>query len=87
MWRVLEYVVTLPDAHHAHHAYGKGAHPNGNYAITIFAFDHLFGTAKIVNQRQTQYGLPIAKRLHWGEELFWPLVRKPLLPKPASNKG
>jgi sterol desaturase/sphingolipid hydroxylase (fatty acid hydroxylase superfamily) len=82
LWRVLERYITLPDTHHAHHAYGKGAHPNGNYAVTLFVFDRWFGTAKIPNQRQRQFGLPISKRLHWAEELLWPLVRKPLLPKP-----
>ncbi|NRB38235.1 MAG: sterol desaturase family protein [Pseudomonadales bacterium] len=80
-WRVLERVITLPDTHHAHHAYGKGAHPNGNYAITLFIFDTWFGTAKVPNQKQHKFGLPIAKRLHWAEELFWPIIKKPLGPK------
>ncbi|CAH0992476.1 hypothetical protein SIN8267_02602 [Sinobacterium norvegicum] len=83
-WQVLERYITLPDTHHAHHAYGKGAHPNGNYAVTLFVFDRWFGTAKIPNRRQQQFGLPISPRLHWAEELFWPLVKKPLLPKPAK---
>jgi len=81
MWWVVERIITLPDTHHAHHAYGKSAHPNGNYAVTIFLFDILFGTAKIPNSTQKNYGLPISTRLHWAEELFWPLVKKPLLPK------
>ena len=85
-WSVLEHVITLPDTHHAHHAYGKGAHPNGNYAVTLFIFDTIFGTAKIPNRKQTQFGLPIAKRLHWAEELFWPVVKKPLAPKPPKQK-
>ncbi|WP_372876771.1 sterol desaturase family protein [Spongiibacter marinus] len=84
VWKVIERVVTLPDTHHAHHAYGKSAHPNGNYAVTVFLFDMLFGTAKIPNGRQTRYGLPISPRLHWAEELLWPVVRKPLLPKPEQ---
>jgi sterol desaturase/sphingolipid hydroxylase (fatty acid hydroxylase superfamily) len=83
-WKVLERVVTLPDAHHAHHAYGREAHPNGNYAISIFLFDVLFGTARTPNCRQTQFGLPISPRLHWAEELLWPVVSKPLLPKPVK---
>jgi len=86
LWWVMERVITLPDTHHAHHAYGKGAHPNGNYAVTLFIYDIIFGTAYIPNRRQTQYGLPIAERLHWAEELFWPLVQKPLLPKPVLSK-
>ncbi|GAB3288480.1 sterol desaturase family protein [Parahaliea aestuarii] len=84
LWWVIERVITLPDTHHAHHAYGRSAHPNGNYAVTFFLFDVMFGTAKIPNARQQHYGLPISPRLHWAEELLWPVVRKPLLPKPAS---
>ncbi|WP_101760473.1 sterol desaturase family protein [Oceanicoccus sp. KOV_DT_Chl] len=84
-WWLIERVITLPDTHHAHHAYGKSAHPNGNYAVTLFIYDIIFGTAKIPNSRQTQYGLPISARLHWAEELFWPAIKKPLLPKPAKT--
>lgn len=86
LWWVLERVITLPDAHHAHHAYGKSAHPNGNYAVTLFIFDIIFGTAKIPNSKQVNYGLPISPRLHWAEELFWPVVKKPLLPKPVKTE-
>lgn len=86
LWRVMEKVITTPDAHHAHHAYGRGAHPNGNYAISIFLFDVLFGTARNPRQAQENFGLPISPRLHWAEELFWPLVQKPLLPKPAKTE-
>jgi sterol desaturase/sphingolipid hydroxylase (fatty acid hydroxylase superfamily) len=85
VWKVIEKIMTLPDTHHAHHAYGRGAHPNGNYAISIFLFDVIFGTAKNPNQRQKNFGLPISPRLHWAEELFWPVVKKPLLPKPAKR--
>lgn len=85
LWWVIERVITLPDTHHAHHAYGRSAHPNGNYAVTFFLFDVLFGTAKIPNARQENYGLPISPRLHWAEELLWPVVRKPLLPRPEST--
>lgn len=80
-WRVFEKVITTPDAHHAHHAYGKNGHTNGNYAVTLFIFDVLFGSAKLPRSRQQNYGLPISERLHWAEELFWPLVKKPLAPK------
>ncbi len=76
-WRVLEKVITLPDTHHAHHAWGPGSHLNGNYAITLFIFDVLFGTAKIPNRRQKRFGLPKGRSYHWTEELFWPIVRKP----------
>lgn len=83
LWHVLERVITLPDAHQAHHAWGaQQAHPNGNYAVTIFAYDILFGTAKLPVKRQEKFSLPISPRLPWSEELLWPLVRRPLLPKP-----
>jgi sterol desaturase/sphingolipid hydroxylase (fatty acid hydroxylase superfamily) len=85
LWRILERVITLPDAHQAHHAWGaEQAHPNGNYAVTLFFFDILFGTAKLPVKRQEKFGLPISPRLHWAEELLWPFVRKPLLPKPKN---
>jgi len=80
-WPLIENTITLPDTHQAHHAYGREAHPNGNYAVTLFFFDRWFGTAKIPRARQQRFGLPISPRLHWAEELFWPLVRKPLKPK------
>ncbi|MGI9278300.1 MAG: sterol desaturase family protein [Endozoicomonas sp.] len=76
-WRVLEKVITLPDTHHAHHAWGPGSNLNGNYATTLFIFDTVFGTAKIPNRAQKRYCLPKAKNLDWKEELFWPLIRKP----------
>lgn len=85
VWKVIERVLTLPDTHHAHHAYGKTAHPNGNYAVTVFLFDVLFGTAKIPNSKQQNYGLPISTRLHWAEELFWPVIKKPLLAKTETT--
>ena len=85
LWLALEKVITLPDAHHAHHAYGRGAHANGNYAVTLFVFDHLFGTAKNPHQRQVNVGLPISPRLHWAEELMWPIIKKPLLAKNTSK--
>lgn len=80
VWRIVEQVITLPDTHHAHHAYGASGHMNGNYAVTIFAFDTIFGTARIPNTRQKKFGLATARRFHWADELFWPVVRKPMLP-------
>jgi len=79
-WTIIERYITLPDAHHAHHAFGDNSHPNGNYAISVFFFDIYYGTAKIPNSRQTNYGLPISARLPWKEEILWPLVKEELLP-------
>ncbi|MDX1734662.1 MAG: sterol desaturase family protein [Halioglobus sp.] len=82
LWRIVERIITLPDAHQAHHAWGsEQAHPNGNYAVTLFFYDILFGTAKLPVRRQEKFGLPISPRLPWAEELLWPFVRRPLLPR------
>lgn len=75
VFNVLEKIVTLPDTHHAHHGMGRHAHMRGNYAVTIFLFDVLLGTARIPRTRQERFGLP--GRFDWKEELFWPLLRRP----------
>jgi sterol desaturase/sphingolipid hydroxylase (fatty acid hydroxylase superfamily) len=74
MFNLLEKIVTLPDTHHAHHGMGRSAHMRGNYAVTIFLFDVLLGTARIPRARQDRFGLP--GRFDWKEELFWPVLRK-----------
>lgn len=74
VFNVLEKVITLPDTHHAHHGLGKLAHMRGNYAVTIFLFDILLGTARIPRARQVRFGLP--GRFDWKEELFWPVLRR-----------
>jgi sterol desaturase/sphingolipid hydroxylase (fatty acid hydroxylase superfamily) len=75
---VLERVITLPDTHHAHHGFGRRAHVRGNYAVTLFFFDVLLGTARIPHDRQRRFGL--AGRFDWKEELLWPIFRA----RPAS---
>jgi sterol desaturase/sphingolipid hydroxylase (fatty acid hydroxylase superfamily) len=75
VFRVLEKVVTLPDTHHAHHGFGRRAHVRGNYAVTIFLFDVLLGTALIPHARQQRFGL--GRRFDWKEELLWPVFRAP----------
>lgn len=84
LWLAVARVITTPDTHHAHHGMGRNANSRGNYAVTFFLWDTLFGTARIPLLEQTAIGLPHSGRLHWAEELFWPLVRKPLAPKPAA---
>lgn len=83
-WRMAR-VITTPDTHHAHHGMGRAGHTKGNYAVVLFLWDTLFGTGKIPQQRQPAVGLPISGRLHWAEELFWPVVRKPLAEKPTAD--
>jgi len=70
---VVEKILTLPDTHHAHHGLGQHAYMRGNYAVTIFLFDILLGTARIPRQAQERFGLP--GRFDWKEELFWPVMR------------
>jgi len=74
VFNVLEKVITLPDTHHAHHGLGRQAHMRGNYAVTIFLFDMLLGTARIPRAPQERFGLP--GRFDWKEELLWPLMRR-----------
>lgn len=85
VWRGFERVVTTPDTHHAHHGMGRMANARGNYAVVFFLWDTLFGTGKIPRARQSAVGLPLSGRLHWAEELFWPLVRKPVAPRGATE--
>ncbi len=87
LWMGFSRVVTTPDTHHAHHGMGPDANVKGNYAVVFFLWDTLFGTGKIPMKAQRAIGLPISGRLHWAEELFWPLVRKPLAPKPGADRA
>lgn len=83
VFRVLEKIITLPDTHHAHHGLGRHAYARGNYAVTLFCFDVLLGTARIPHARQERFGLP--GRFDWKEELLWPLFRSGLLPRAAAR--
>lgn len=85
LWAVVRKVITTPDTHHAHHGMGREAHSRGNYAVVFFLWDTLFGTGKIPQQVQTRIGLPHSGRLHWAEELLWPLVSKPVAPRSAVS--
>lgn len=80
---VIEKFITLPDTHHAHHGLGRHGHARGNYAVTIFWFDVLLGTAKFPHARQERFGLP--GQFDWKEELFWPLFRKGMIRKPIPG--
>jgi len=84
VFSVVEKIITLPDAHHAHHGLGKQSHMNGNYAVTFFIFDILLGTAKLPNARQERYGLPM--RFDWKEELLWPVFRAPAIDRSQRRR-
>lgn len=83
VFRVVENLLTLPDTHHAHHGLGRHAHARGNYAVTLFFLDRLYGTAKIPRARQERFGLP--GRFDWKEELFWPVFRRGIQRGPAVD--
>lgn len=87
LWLAFARVITTPDTHHAHHGMGRDAHARGNYAVTFFLWDTLLGTGRIPLAEQTAIGLPHSGRLHWGEELFWPLVRKPVQGRPVAPEA
>jgi sterol desaturase/sphingolipid hydroxylase (fatty acid hydroxylase superfamily) len=87
LWLAFARVITTPDTHHAHHGMGRNANARGNYAVTFFLWDTLFGTGRIPLAEQTAIGLPHSGRLHWAEELFWPLVRKPVGARPVVPKA
>lgn len=85
LWSVLSRIITTPDTHHAHHGMGRASHSRGNYAVVFFLWDTLFGTGKIPRAEQTRIGLPHSGRLHWAEELFWPLIKKPVAPRTMES--
>ncbi len=85
VWALVRRAITTPDTHHAHHGMGRAAHSRGNYAVVFFLWDTLFGTGKIPQQVQERIGLPHSGRLHWAEELFWPLVTRPVASRAASE--
>lgn len=68
---VVEKIITLPDTHHAHHGLGRHSHMVGNYAVTFFFLDVLFGSAKFPHARQEKFGLP--QKFDWWQEMFWPV--------------
>lgn len=85
VWRLLARIVTTPDTHHAHHGLGRHANVRGNYAVVFFLWDTLLGTGRIPAARQEAVGLPHSGRIHWAEELLWPLVRRPLAPAAVTE--
>lgn len=74
VWLV-EHIFTTPDAHHAHHAYGRQGAPTGNFAPVIILWDFVFGTAHLPHQRQELIGIEDDPVLPWYRQLWWPLFR------------
>jgi sterol desaturase/sphingolipid hydroxylase (fatty acid hydroxylase superfamily) len=71
--RKLQFFVTTPDTHHAHHGVGgEKANPNGNYAPLFFFYDVLFGTAKNPIARQDSVGIEVGGDLPWYRQLLSP---------------
>lgn len=67
----LQYFITTPDTHHAHHGMGPESNPNGNYAPMFFFYDVIFGSAKNPRQRQSQVGIEDTS-LTWWRQLWSP---------------
>jgi sterol desaturase/sphingolipid hydroxylase (fatty acid hydroxylase superfamily) len=72
---IFEHIFTTPDAHHAHHGYGKHGVPMGNFAPVIILWDFVFGTATLPHQAQQKVGIEGESELSWYRQLWWPLVR------------
>ncbi|MFK7730850.1 MAG: sterol desaturase family protein [Pseudomonadales bacterium] len=72
LMRRLQYVITLPDTHHAHHGMGPESNPNGNYAPMFFFYDVLFNTAKNPVSRQSEVGIDTAETTSWWRQLWSP---------------
>lgn len=74
VWAV-EHLLTTPDAHHAHHAFGKNGMPMGNYAPVMIFWDFVFGTAKLPHRAQEHIGIQDDPNYPWYQQLFWPVFR------------
>ena len=72
LMRKIQYIITLPDTHHAHHGMGENANPNGNYAPLFFFYDVMFGTAKNPRQRQETVGIEANEHRSWWRQLWSP---------------
>ncbi len=70
--RRLQFFITLPDTHHAHHGMGPESNPNGNYAPMFFFYDVLFGSAKNPISRQSKVGIENSASLPWWRQLWSP---------------
>lgn len=72
---VIERIVVLPDAHHAHHGLGANGRIRSNYGTSMMLWDVLFGTAWFPHGRQDRVGLNV-RNLDTREEMLWPLWRQ-----------
>ena len=81
VWLV-EHVFTTPDAHHAHHGFGKDGKTNGNYAPVMIFWDHVFGTARLPHAEQTHIGIEDDPVYPWYQQLWWPIFK---FDKPKHN--
>ena len=78
MW-VVERLISTPSTHSMHHgkyASDEATNYKGNYGNLLFFWDVLFGTAQITRQRPTDYGVENLPDTSFGEQLFWPIIRR-----------
>lgn len=72
VWLV-EHTFTTPDAHHAHHGYGRNGNPAGNFAPVMIFWDFVFGTARLPHEAQEKIGIEDDPHYPWYQQLWWPL--------------
>jgi sterol desaturase/sphingolipid hydroxylase (fatty acid hydroxylase superfamily) len=92
----LERTISTPATHRAHHALADDdgiGHVNGNFGNLLFAWDVLFGTARITRRYPARVGLAddgLFGRERWVVELAWPLLRSrrahPALARPTVER-
>ncbi|MFP6847662.1 MAG: sterol desaturase family protein [Pseudomonas sp.] len=81
MW-LLERSISTPATHSAHHGLNAEdgvTNYKGNFGNLLFFWDVLFGSAKITRRRPEQFGIENLKPVSWQHEVFWPLVRQPVV--------
>lgn len=77
--QALEYFITTPGMHRAHHGLGKGGVPYGNYSQTLSVWDWMFGTAVYTQGEIPEYYAVHNKEIMaqpWYYHLWWPFVKK-----------
>lgn len=77
MW-VVERVISTPATHSAHHGRHKSdgvTNYKGNFGNLLFAWDVIFGTAKITRRYPDAIGVEGMRPVGAREQLMWPLFR------------
>lgn len=73
---ILERLITLPSAHHAHHGTDKYSAPMGNYSTVLILWDVIFKTAYFPRRYPKKYGIINDPKDKWFYQLWYPITRK-----------